>query len=102
MTGTCVNAFTLTFFDTGCNQRFYRIARRVVFLQRVVMGKTFQKAVVAGALCVAALGRGQTPASKPEFEVASIKPAQPLQSQVAAGKLHVGMTIDGARVDIGS
>jgi uncharacterized protein (TIGR03435 family) len=62
------------------------------------MGKTFQKAVAAGLLCMAAIAWGQTP----ELEVASIKPAQPLQSQVAAGKLHVGMTIDGARVDIGS
>ena len=66
------------------------------------MGKSLRKAVAAGVFCTAALAWGQTPAAKPEFEVASIKPAQPLQSQVAAGKLHVGMTIDGARVDIGS
>src|SRR5262249_47426799 len=37
-----------------------------------------------------------------EFEVASVKPAPPLESQVASGKLNVGMKVDGARVDIGS
>jgi uncharacterized protein (TIGR03435 family) len=40
---------------------------------------------------------GQTPA----FDVASIKPAGNLQSQVLSGKLHIGMSIDAARVDIG-
>jgi uncharacterized protein (TIGR03435 family) len=45
---------------------------------------------------------GQTPTAPPAFEVASIKPAPGLNpADAAAGKLHVGMTIDGARVDIG-
>ena len=45
----------------------------------------------------------QTPAPAPAFEVASIKPATlPTGAQVAAGKLHIGMAIDGARVDIGN
>jgi uncharacterized protein (TIGR03435 family) len=36
------------------------------------------------------------------FEVATIKPAEPITPQtIAAGKLHVGMNVDGARVDIG-
>ncbi len=37
------------------------------------------------------------------FEVASIKPAPPIDAQaiLAGGKMHVGMQIDGARVDIG-
>jgi uncharacterized protein (TIGR03435 family) len=37
------------------------------------------------------------------FEVASIKPAPPLdpQAMLAGGKMHVGMQIDGSRVDIG-
>ncbi len=37
------------------------------------------------------------------FEVASIKPSPPLDPQavLAGGKMHVGMQIDGARVDIG-
>ena len=41
---------------------------------------------------------GQAPA----FEVATIKPASmPTPADVAAGKLHVGMTVDAQRVDIG-
>src|SRR5215470_2614263 len=36
------------------------------------------------------------------FEVASIKPAAPFDRQIAAGKMHIGMSVDGARVDIGS
>ena len=44
----------------------------------------------------------QTPAAAPAFEVASIKPAVPPNpADVMAGKLHVGMKTDGARVDIG-
>lgn len=36
------------------------------------------------------------------FEVATIKPAEPLTPQlVASGKLHAGMSVNGARVDIG-
>lgn len=45
----------------------------------------------------------QTPAAAPAFEVASIKPSEPVTPQmIQAGKLHVGMKIDGARVDIGN
>jgi uncharacterized protein (TIGR03435 family) len=44
----------------------------------------------------------QTPAPAPSFEVATVKLAPLLNpADVAAGKLHVGMSIDGARVDIG-
>src|ERR1044071_5739995 len=46
----------------------------------------------------------QAPAEKPKlaFEVASIKPAGPLDPQaILAGKAHVGMKVDGFRVDIG-
>jgi uncharacterized protein (TIGR03435 family) len=56
----------------------------------------------AGLLCAACVVWAQAPPAKLEFEVASIKPAQPLQAQISSGKLHVGMTIDAARVDIGS
>jgi uncharacterized protein (TIGR03435 family) len=36
------------------------------------------------------------------FEVATIKPAPPLTPDlIASGKLHAGMSVDGARVDIG-
>jgi uncharacterized protein (TIGR03435 family) len=44
---------------------------------------------------------GQAP-PKLEFEVASIKPAPQLTpALVQSGKMHIGMNIDGARVDIG-
>jgi uncharacterized protein (TIGR03435 family) len=60
-----------------------------------------------GFLCAGVATAGialfaQAPAPKPEFEVASIKPAPPLNpAQIQAGKIHIGMNIDGARVDIG-
>ena len=42
-------------------------------------------------------------AQTPAFEVASIKPSEPITpAMVAAGKLHAGMKIDGKRVDIGN
>jgi uncharacterized protein (TIGR03435 family) len=69
---------------------------------RVIMRNSFWGILLLSA----GLGFGQAPAAKQapkvEFEVASIKPAQPLATQAATGKFHVGMTIDGARVDIGS
>ena len=44
----------------------------------------------------------QAPAAKPQFEVATIKVAPPLNpAMAAAGKMHVGVNIDAARVDIG-
>jgi uncharacterized protein (TIGR03435 family) len=52
------------------------------------------------AIAVAAFGQAPPGA---HFEVASIRPAAPdLMSQYAAGKLHTGMSVDGARVDIGA
>jgi uncharacterized protein (TIGR03435 family) len=50
--------------------------------------------------CVSLLA--QAPVT-PAFEVASIKPAPPIQTlvaQIQSGKLRAGMTVDGARVDI--
>src|SRR5215469_6844374 len=43
-------------------------------------------------------------AQTPSFEVASIKPSEPINpAAIASGaKLHAGMKIDGARVDIGN
>ncbi|MGP8246780.1 MAG: TIGR03435 family protein [Bryobacteraceae bacterium] len=50
----------------------------------------------------AASAWAQPPAGKLEFEVASIKIAVPPNpADVMAGKLHIGMKVDGARVDIG-
>jgi uncharacterized protein (TIGR03435 family) len=50
---------------------------------------------------------GQAPPAAPahtlSFEVASIKPAPPIEPQkIMAGKLHIGMSVDKARVDIGN
>ena len=56
----------------------------------------------------AALAQAPAPAaaaavpSRLEFEVASIRPAEPINpAKFAAGKLHVGLTVDGAVADIG-
>lgn len=41
-------------------------------------------------------------AAAPEFEVATVKAAaQPTPELFMSGKIHIGMTVDGARVDIG-
>jgi uncharacterized protein (TIGR03435 family) len=53
-------------------------------------------------LLAAGAALAQTPAAKPQFEVATIKPAGPINPQaIAAGKMRIGMNIDKARVDIG-
>ena len=55
-----------------------------------------------GITLLAAAGMALAQAPAPAFEVASIKPSAALDpAQLAAGKLHIGMKIDGARVDIG-
>jgi uncharacterized protein (TIGR03435 family) len=66
------------------------------------MAKRFFMATgVCVAFSAAAL-YAQTPAAAPAFEVASIKPVDmPGPAQAASGKIHVGMKIDAARVDIG-
>jgi uncharacterized protein (TIGR03435 family) len=44
----------------------------------------------------------QKPAAAPAFEVASIKPSEPVTpAMVASGRIHAGMRIDAAQVDIG-
>src|SRR3954468_11632842 len=50
----------------------------------------------------AGVAMAQAPAVKPQFEVATIKLAPPLNpAMAAAGKMHIGMNVDAARVDIG-
>jgi uncharacterized protein (TIGR03435 family) len=57
--------------------------------------------IVSGA-AVLTLVAGLLPGQKLEFEVASIKPAAPIQPQmIASGKVHLGLTVDGSRVDFG-
>ena len=49
------------------------------------------------------LSAGPLLAQTPTFEVASVKPSEPITpAMVASGKLHAGMKIDGKRVDIGN
>jgi uncharacterized protein (TIGR03435 family) len=51
-------------------------------------------------VCLAA---GSLLGQTPTFDVASVKPSEPVTpAMVAAGKIHVGMKIDGKRVDIGN
>jgi uncharacterized protein (TIGR03435 family) len=62
--------------------------------------RALQAGLVAALSVVSAFA--QTPPPKLEFEVASIKVAVPPNpADVMAGKLHVGLKVDGARVDIG-
>ena len=48
------------------------------------------------------LASGSLLGQPPTFEVASVKPSEPITAaMVASGKVHAGMKIDGKRVDIG-
>src|ERR1035437_6542153 len=59
---------------------------------------TISVAIVLTACSVFA----QTPAAPLAFEVATIKVAETIgPAQIASGKIHVGMKVDAARVDIG-
>jgi len=66
--------------------------------------RMYRSLCVCNGLIFAALSlHGQTPAAAPTFEVASIRPSAPITPEmVQSGKLHAGMKIDGARVDIGN
>jgi uncharacterized protein (TIGR03435 family) len=65
------------------------------------MLKNFRAAVSILFVLAAGTLFAQTPPA-PAFEVASIRAAAPLDPQkIMAGKMHVGMSIDGQRVDIG-
>ena len=66
------------------------------------MRKSFVGRIAASLALAACAALGQTPAAAPAFEVASVKPAAPLDANlVMSGKMHVGMKTDAARVDIG-
>jgi uncharacterized protein (TIGR03435 family) len=66
------------------------------------MVKRFLPAILYGLVLSSVAIFGQAPAAGPAFDVAIIKPASPLQTQMAARKqLHVGISIDAARLDIG-
>lgn len=54
-------------------------------------------------ICAASTALAQTP-SKAAFEVASIRPSPPVPTiaqQIEQGKLHIGVFVEGTRVDIG-
>jgi uncharacterized protein (TIGR03435 family) len=66
------------------------------------MSKTLVRSICASMALAASAAFAQAPAAKLAFEVASIKPAGPLDpAAIMSGKAHVGMKVDGARVDIG-
>ena len=68
-----------------------------------MMSTSFLQRMSAGLVLAAGAALGQTPVAGPAFEVASVKPAGPLDAgQLRSGQRHVGMSIDAARVDIGS
>lgn len=51
----------------------------------------------------AALAQAPVPSSTPAFEVVSIKEAEPItREMVIAGRMHIGMKVDNARVEIQS
>jgi uncharacterized protein (TIGR03435 family) len=59
-------------------------------------------AMSAGITLTLGMVFGQARAAGPEFEVANITPAaQPTPELFRSGKIHIGMTVDGGRVDIG-
>jgi uncharacterized protein (TIGR03435 family) len=59
--------------------------------------------VCAGLVLAASSLLGQTTAAAPTFDVASIKPSEPITpAMVQAGRIHAGMKTDGTRVDIGN
>ena len=67
------------------------------------MSRYLLPAVCAGLVLAVSSLPGQTTAAGPTFNVASIKPSEPITpAMVQAGRIHAGMRIDGARVDIGN
>jgi uncharacterized protein (TIGR03435 family) len=59
-------------------------------------------AMSAGVVLAAGMFFGHVRAAGPEFEVANITPAaQPTPELFRSGKIHIGMTSDATRVDIG-
>jgi uncharacterized protein (TIGR03435 family) len=72
-------------------------------VSKATVSKYLLRTLGLGIVLTAGSLFGQTPPPALAFEVASIKPSEPVtQAMVAAGKLHLGMKIDGARVDIGN
>jgi uncharacterized protein (TIGR03435 family) len=68
----------------------------------MMMPKLLVRLICATMALAVSAAFAQAPAAKLAFEVASIKPAGPMDpATILSGKAHIGMKIDGFRVDIG-
>src|ERR1700722_3282490 len=65
------------------------------------MSKTFHK-IVAALLVVGGAALAQAPAAPLTFDVASVKLGTIDQAKIMAGQQHVGLKVEGNRVDIGN
>lgn len=69
------------------------------------MQKTFLAGFTVGLGLTASVLFGQAPPAGPTFEVASVKPSIAVTSitpdMIQSGKIHIGMTVEGSRVEIG-
>jgi uncharacterized protein (TIGR03435 family) len=69
------------------------------------MPKTFLPGFSVGLALMAGVAFAQAPPAGPTFEVASVKPSMAITSitpdMLQSGKIHVGMTVEGSRVEIG-
>jgi len=71
-------------------------------MNQILSLRAAARAVLAGAIAVSA-ALAQPPAKPPvAFEVASVKPSPPMDpAKLIAGKMHIGMSIEPARIDFG-
>lgn len=77
-----------------------RLPLRYSKLKGEIVKQSISKTGIFFAAALAAFG--QTPSAAPAFEVATIKPSEQITpAMVQAGKMHAGMSVDAARVDIG-
>jgi len=66
------------------------------------MPKTYFRKISAGLLLLTGVAFAQTPAPAPlAFDVASVKLATPDPAKVRAGQQHIGLKVEGNRVEIG-
>ena len=66
------------------------------------MRNRFVRTLGAVMALTAGCALAQTPAPPPVFEVATVKPAGPMDpAKMMSGQMRLGMSIDAARVDIG-
>jgi uncharacterized protein (TIGR03435 family) len=79
------------------------LQRATAVSDNTFMPRFLLPAVCAGLVLTVSSLVGQTTAATLAFDVASIKPSEPITpAMVQAGRIHAGMRIDGSRVDIGN